>query len=156
MKGARWIAFVVLLLVGNIAAMGVLAAKSGDPTPRVIPNYYQRAVTYDAVMADQQASLELGWVARIRLDGGDAARLEVDLVDALGGPIDGATVTARVHHRSRADQQVDLALTETAPGRYAAPLVAAHAGLYETEIVAERDGARFVAARTVDRDRGWR
>jgi nitrogen fixation protein FixH len=146
--GARWIAAVVGLLVGNAIAMGVLLAEAGDPTPRVLPDYYRRAIAWDDTMAARRASAALGWTATPTLDGD---RVAVVLVDAAGAPVSGATVTVTARHRSRADGVVAATLDEAAPGRYLGDLALARPGLHELEVTARRAGATFLASALVER-----
>jgi len=146
-RGGRWIAAVVVLLVGNAAAMITLAATAGDPTSRVIPDYYQKAVRYDDVAAARAASAALGWTARISLE--DGALVAV-LTDRDGAPVTGAAVEVEVRPRVRADELVTVALVEVAPGRYQAPLPAGRRGLHDLALTARRDDAAFLAAAVIE------
>lgn len=143
----RWIGFVVFLLVANAVAMGYLVAKSGDPTPRVLPDYYAKAIAWDTIAAERGASDALGWSVTAHL--GDA--LEIELRDRDGAPLAGATIDASVRHRSRADHVLRIAPAESAPGRYAASVALAQPGLHVVELTAVRGAERFVTALVVER-----
>jgi nitrogen fixation protein FixH len=147
-KGGRfWIAFVVALLVGNAVAMGVLLAEAGDPTPRVLPDYYRKAIAWDETVEARRASAQLGWRATVDV----AARLiVVELVDRDGAALPGAAVEVAVRPRSRADRVATIALAESAPGRYVATWPRGAAGLHEVELIARRGDATFLFATTVD------
>jgi nitrogen fixation protein FixH len=148
-KGGRfWIGFVVALLVGNAAAMVFLIAKAGDPTPRVLPDYYRRAVAWDETAAVRRASAALGWSAEATWTDQE---LVVVLTDASGAPIRGATVAIVARHRSRADRRASLALSERGDGRYAGTLAAEQAGLHELEVTASRGSDTFVSTQVVER-----
>lgn len=147
---ARWIGGIVLLLAGNAVAVILLATRSGDPTPRTVPDAYRRAVAYDRTVAARAASDALGWRAEPHLvAAGRGDRLEVALLDRRGAPVAGAQVEASVRHRSRATGPT-VALVETAPGRYAAAVTAQGRGLHDVEVHATRGADRFLAARTLD------
>ena len=141
MKGRFWIAFVVGLLVTNAVAMGAMIAQAGDPTPRVLPDYYKKAVAFDETIAERRASAELGWVATVTRTGRDA---QVVLADAAGAPVAGAAVDVTIRPRSRADRLAAVTLTEAAPGRYAAAFAPGQRGLHEIEVRATRGAERFV------------
>ena len=147
-RGTVWIVIVVGLLVGNAVAMGVLVAEAGDPTPRVMPDYYRKAIAWDETVAARRASDALGWSARASLEGD---RLAVELVDATGAPLRGAAVTITARPRSRADEITAATLAEGAPGRYAAAVGLARAGLHEIEITARIGDAAFLATVLVER-----
>lgn len=147
-RGTLWIGFVVALLAGNVVAMGVLYTASGDPEGRVLPDYYRKGAAYDDVMAEERASLELGWRAQPSLRG---SGVEVQLADRDGAPIAGATVTVTVDPRGRADRTEAATLVEAAPGVYRGDVAAGARGLYVVAVRAERGEARFVASATVER-----
>jgi len=146
-RGTFWIAFVIALLAGNAVAMGVLLAESGDPSARVMPDYYRRAVAWDQSMADSQASADLGWAASARLVGGE---LEVTIAGADGAPVDRAAVTATVRHRSVATGAT--VTLQGGAGRYTARIAAAQPGLYVVDLVATRGAERFVSSLTIHRE----
>lgn len=149
MKSGRfWIGFVVALLVGNAAAMGVLIAKAGDPTPRVLPDYYARAVAWDETAAERRASAALGWSAEAAWTG---SQVVVVLTDASGAPVTGATVEIVARHRSRADRRTTVGLVERGAGRYAGTLAPAQIGLHELEVTASRGADSFVSTAVVER-----
>lgn len=143
----RWIVFVVGLLVANAVAMGWLVAESGDPSPRVLPDYYRKAVAWDDVAAARGASAALGWTATVRLGDG----LEVELRDRDGAPVPGAAVEATIRHQSRADHVLRASPVEAAPGRYAAVVGLARPGLHVVELSAVRGTDRFVTTVVVER-----
>ncbi len=148
MKGGRfWIGVVIMLLVGNAAAMAGMILTAGDPTPRVVPDYYRKAVTWDDTAAARDASRALGWSALPSVIEGQAV---VVLHDAAGAPLTGAAVEVSLRHRSRADHLQRLVLAETAPGRYQGAVSLAQRGVHEVEVRAQRGDAHFVFATAIE------
>jgi len=147
-KGHFWILFVILLLAGNMTAVGILFAKSGDPTPEVLPDYYQKAANYDQHLDEERASLALGWVATASLAD---AQVEVRIVDASGAPVRGATVGVTVDPLNRADRTATATLDETSPGVYRGAVADGPRGLYWVAIAADRDASHYISTVQVDR-----
>lgn len=142
--GGRWIAAIVVLLVGNAVAMVTLAARAGDPAARVIPDYYRKAVSWDHDAEARAASAALGWTFVTTIERGD---LVATVHDRAGATVTGATVDADLHPRVRADEHAQVRLTEVAPGRYAAPLHLARHGIHDVALTARRgDAAAFATA----------
>jgi nitrogen fixation protein FixH len=146
-RGRIWIAFVIALLVGNAAALGVLVAEAGDPTPRVLPDYYKKAIAWDETVAARRASADLGWRAAVSTT---PRGLTIELTDAGGAAVAGASVEIVARHRSRADQLLTIALDETEPGRYRGAFAPARRGLYELEITARRGDDTFLLTTVVE------
>lgn len=146
----KWIGMPVLLLAINAIAVGVLIVKSGDPSDRVVPDYYRRALEQDATLAALRASDELGWQAEARLAsiGVGVDRVEVVLADGAGRPIDRAHVSVEVRHRSRATGAAAV-LIERAPGRYTAEVDAQGSGLHVVDVKARRGAEHYAASRTI-------
>lgn len=151
--GGRWIALVVGLLAANAGVCLLLVIRSSDAAPSVIPDYYQRAVAWDDDVARQRASDALGWRLGAALeDAGPGVEVAVSLTGRDGAPVVGATVEAELRHRSRATGETRQ-LREIGPGRYAAALPLATAGLHVVAVVATRGDERFVGSVTVERGR---
>ena len=142
-----WPAFVVALLLMSFTAvlLTVLAARS-DGGAQVIDDYYEKAAAWDETMAEQAASEALGWQADVAIviaeDGHRA--VVVTLHDAHGEPLDrlAGTVRAFRPHLARAVAMHPLTPTDT-PGVYRQPFRLDEPGLWDFEVVAVRDGARY-------------
>ena len=150
-KGLFWILLVIGLLAGNGVAMAVLIAESGDPSDRVLPDYYRRAVAYDDTIAALRASDELGWQVGSRLVAAapGRARLAVTIADGAGAPVAGGSVEAEVRHRS-VGTPVAFALVEQAPGRYEVELPVAAVGLFVVDVRARRGEDHYAGHATVE------
>jgi nitrogen fixation protein FixH len=146
---SRWAwapAAVLVTLIG--AQVSVLAAVLDDPTFSTEPDYYRKAVDWDAHMARTRESAALGWTVRARVepaasDRGGEPSLSVVLSDQRGEPVAGARMQALAIFNARAARPLALALAEVAPGRYRAALGSYHAGLWELRLTAERAAERY-------------
>ena len=148
MKGARWIAFVVVLLLGNVAAVGALiAASSGDADRRVLPDYYRRAAAWNQTMSAEKQSLDLGWSARVALrpDG-----LTVGVTDGRGEPVHGGAVRITARPRARADATVVWTALEAEPGQYRTSVPLSSRGLWDLDIQVHRADVAWTTRRVVD------
>lgn len=86
--GTRWIVAIVVLLGGNMVAMGVLLGASRLGAPQVIPAYYEKAVRYNDAIDQAARNRALGWRVTARW----AGEVVADVVDREGVPLVGATV----------------------------------------------------------------
>jgi nitrogen fixation protein FixH len=141
----------VVLLVALIGTqVSVLAAVLDDPTFSTEPDYYRKAVDWDAHMARVRESQALGWSVRAQVEptalgSGRAPSLTLAISDRQGGPVAGARVQAVAFYNARAARPLVLAPTETAPGRYRTDFDAHHPGVWELRLTAERAGEHFEA-----------
>lgn len=141
---SRWAWAPAALLVTLIGTqVSVLAAVLDDPTFSTEPDYYRKAVDWDARMARARASDALGWSARVQVEPAapgslHAPSLMVALSDRDGKPVSGARLRAIALFNARAAQPLTLAPTEVAPGQYRAEFGPRHAGVWELRLTAER------------------
>ncbi|MEQ9104255.1 MAG: FixH family protein [Rhodothermales bacterium] len=154
-------AVVGLILLGMTSTFGVLIASRSDGGPRVIKQYYQKAVAWDSTAAVRQASVDLGWVldvSRSRTDG--QTELEVRIVDSDGRPISGLSGEMRLSRPQSTGVLERLPLEPyptpgTTPGATPAftlrafPTVSGR-GLWDVEVDVRTGETRFVG--TVRRD----
>lgn len=112
----RWIIAIVGLLAGNAVAMGVLVTSAQGSRAQVIPDYYERALDHDRVLAEAARSSKLGWQVDVDLT---RQAIAVEVRDAHGAPITGR-VTVTGHPRAHAVRAFDVALHATGPGSYRA------------------------------------
>jgi nitrogen fixation protein FixH len=145
-SGGRIWAWVPALLLGSLLGtqLTVLHYVLADPSFALESDYYRKAVSWDAQRELERASAALGWQAQ--LDAAPAAQatlLRVQLRDAGGGALAGATVRMQAFANARAAQQFELVLAETAQGSYSGELPSAAHGLWEFRLQATRGSARF-------------
>jgi nitrogen fixation protein FixH len=147
-KGWHVLAGLILffgIIIGTDAAFMVLAYRTFSG--QVASNPYEAGLAYNQTLERKKAQAALGWTATIS-DAGD--RLQVVIIDAAGGPVDGLKVRATLERPATEAGRLSLALTPSGEGRYAAPL--ALAGAWDVRVVAEgRDGAHFEAGRRLVR-----
>ncbi|HTV17066.1 MAG TPA: FixH family protein [Polyangiaceae bacterium] len=135
-----------LLLVSLIGIqLTVLSSVLDDPTFSTEPDYYRKALDWDARQARMRQSQALGWTARAALDetAPPARAVSVSITDALGDPVSGAVVRATAFPNARAGQTRELSFREAAPGVYRAELGPARPGVWELRCSAERGAQRF-------------
>jgi nitrogen fixation protein FixH len=110
-----------------------------DPAFAIEPDYYRKAVAFDSTLSTARRSATLGWSAStaiVREDSG--ASVTVTLADADRRPVAGASVTIDARFNARANDVLDVALQERAPGQYAGQLDVRHAGQWEVRVDAVR------------------
>lgn len=151
--GRLWpVALVLVLGVTVIANGAIYWTANHDRSFAVEPDYYQRAVDWDSTVARRQRSAALGWRADVTLAPPEAghATLTVRLAGADGLPLDSAQVRASASHNARGSEVFALRLLPTGPGRYAARIPSAQAGLWRIDLSAVRGDDEFVKRVTAD------
>ncbi len=146
----RWVGIIVGLLVGNALAVAVLLAMSSGQTGRqVLPDYYERAASWDSAMTEAQASADLGWRAEVVVEG---RALTITVVDRAGVPVAGAAVELTVVPRGRVDATVTSTAVASAreAGVYRVTLAGARRGLHDVALRVVRGDERFVDDRLID------
>ena len=137
------------LLVGTLLCLplmstGVLATLAhSDPSFSVEPDWYNKAVDWDASKARRQASAALGWsVSQVGAELQDPVLL-LRVADAAGQPLVGADVRVEAFHVARASERQNLVLNERAPGQYAAPARLDRPGQWELRVRVAAQGQEF-------------
>lgn len=154
-KERIWPTMIVTALLGNVV-LGVVLVRvaKGDRHFAVEANYYQKAVGWDATMAQDARSAALGWemapsLGALRADGTDS--LLLTLQTAAHEPIAGAAVTLEAMPVAYAGEVRRVTLTATAePGRYLAVGVIGRTGLWELRLAATRGDDRFTENLRID------
>lgn len=132
----RWPAAIIAVLVGQVAFGIWMAHIAGsDPHFAVEPNYYARAVNWDATMAQSRKDRALGWRATATLTRsvGRSAALHVALVDSTGAMVVADSVSAEavaIAHSTIIDR---VTLAANADG-YTTPVAVAANGLWEIQL----------------------
>jgi nitrogen fixation protein FixH len=136
----RWAWFPVGLL-GLLVTVQVVLFKlsSGDDSFAIEPEYYQKAVNWDARAREREISERLGWQAQATIvQTGTASTLRVILLDRTAAPLRSATLAVDAFPNSRATQVQHLALREVSPGVYEGELRITHGGEWEVRLQAKR------------------
>ena len=104
---------------------------------------YEDGVAFNRRIARQDAQARLGWTAAAAAD---PLAARVELRDAGGVPLRGLEVTGRLERPATEAGRLDLRFTETAPGRYEAPL-RQPSGAWDLTFTARAGGQAFEGAR---------
>jgi nitrogen fixation protein FixH len=152
-RGWRWPAAMVAVLVITVAANGMLWYEANsDPAFAVVPDYYDKALHWDAHMAQDARNRTLGW--RLAAELGAPVRagrtLEVSLADSAGRLIEGATVRVAAVRVARSADEVRAVAAPRAGGGYSATLPDRGAGRWELRFDVTRGGDHFTATIVVD------
>ncbi len=130
----------------------IMRIAGSDPSVVVEADYYQKAVDYDAELAQARRNLALGWRLEPTLApvGPDhRAAVRVALRDSAGAPLTGASVRVQGFSIARSATVVAATLRPDADG-YAGELPVAHLGRWELRVTATRGGERFTAVERLD------
>lgn len=139
-----WPGFIITLLSIAIgASFTILYFAQSDGGPQVIPDYYEKSVSYDELYDARQASIELGWEVDVRLTG---AQGELMVRDRAGDPVSGAQGTLTFYRPSLADAVDSVELSERAgdPGLYDFEDAAKLRGYWDLKIKLERGEEAFI------------
>ena len=151
-KGMQWPIGVAAVLTLTVAAnIYVMVRANDDPSVAIAPDYYQRAVRFDADQALRQRSERLGWrvtLGAARMSASEATVTAV-LVDSTGAPVHDAIVRIAAHAVARSND-VFTATATPAGDRYLAVLPVNRGGLWDMDVEAVRGSERFVATQRLD------
>jgi len=146
-KGWLWAwgpGLVLAALIGT--QLTVLHSVLDDPSFALEPDYYRKAVAWDARRDLERASQALGWHAQLAAAPAPQARgieLRVQLSDARGGPLGGAAVRVQAFANARAARVLEASLVESTPGTYTGEVPSSVLGLWEFRLEATRGADRF-------------
>ena len=151
-QGLQWpigvATVLVLAVLGNIY---VAVRANIDPTVAIQPDYYQKAVRYDADQALRRRSERLGWRVTLQATRTTDAEAEVTavLVDSTGALVRGAVVRIAARAVVRSNDVFSATAIE-AGDRYLAAVPVIRGGLWDFDVEAVRGGERFVATQRLD------
>lgn len=139
-RRSRWIPwvfvafFVVVAAVQGVLIWFALESFSGLSTD----NAYQRGIAYNRTLAAEAAEAGLGWGVTLawRPDPMVPAkgRLEVEVLDRLGQPLQGAEIKARLRRPVGPESVVETMLEPDMPGRYAVDLALPLRGQWDVDL----------------------
>jgi nitrogen fixation protein FixH len=142
-RGAHWPFVLAGLLAAGVAAnVYLLVRASTDPSFSVEPDYYAKAVAWDAHAEQLRKDADLGWKADLSTG---AEGVVVRLSDRDGRPVAGARVDIEAFALARGNQVVRGSLIEAADHAYRAELPVRRPGLWEFRLTAVRDADTFTA-----------
>lgn len=137
-----WPLVVIGLLAMSFTICGITVwAALKDPAASVVePNYYQRAIDWDAGRKAWRSPSQAGWVVTSSVFTRDAHGI---LRVEIAGRSSDEGLQAVVYHKSHANNKADLMLVRTAPGVYEALLPSNLSGLWKVEARDETLGVKF-------------
>jgi len=151
MNRPAWIigpALVGLITVSTmIGAAALIYHAHADPSFAVETDYYDKAVHWDDSAAQERRNVELAW--RLRISAEPSVGLELTIVDGVGLPIDGASVTVEAFHNARSADRVALAPMDCGGGVYRQAAEFSRPGIWEFRFVARRGADTFTAVRQI-------
>ena len=146
-SGRLWAWAPGVLLSGLLGTqLTVLHSVLDDPSFALEPDYYRKAVAWDAQRALERGSRALGWHATLVAEPAPQARglaIRVQLLDARGEPLRGARLRLAAFSNARAARVLEASPSETAPGTYTAEIPSSVFGLWEFRLEATRGPDRF-------------
>ncbi|MFN8574189.1 MAG: FixH family protein [Gemmatimonadaceae bacterium] len=155
MKKGRWWPIGITVFLGVFVVSNIwVAVIASDPNALTVePDYYAKAVNYDSTMRQMATNGQLGWrlvptLTAVTRDSG--AVLNVDLRDASGAPLSGATVSVVAIHNLIANQPVAATLGERSDGAYSVRLPLHRTGQWELTFDVRRGKDRFTADLRLD------
>jgi nitrogen fixation protein FixH len=143
----RWPLLIVGFLGTNLLVCATLiVVATADRDGSVEPDYYQKAVAWDATAAAKRASVALGWKASWTMGALERGEREVrlSLTDSAGGAVDDAACRVQVFHQARSSDRRAVDLSRVAPGEYVARVAIVPSGLCEVRLVARRGSDSFI------------
>ena len=154
--GWIWPWLVGALLVCTAGGQAImLYAATHDPTFAIEPDYYNRAVAWDTTMANDRATIALGWKASAAMSSAVGpgstidATVHVAVVDRDGTPVRGARVRATAVHNLDGSHQTSVSFVADGD-TYVATMVGARRGLWELRLDVTRDDAHFTPLLRLD------
>ncbi|MFO0728902.1 MAG: FixH family protein [Myxococcota bacterium] len=149
--GSRYILLVLGLLGFSVATcIALFAFATRDPSFAVEKNYYQKAVDFDRLRAEEEASDRLGWVVEVEpIKVAKEGEVTLVLKDATGHLLAGAHGTVEAFANARAAQHQTGALEELGPGKYRVKMVIGRAGSWELRLRLERGPDVFTDVKRV-------
>lgn len=149
MRGAYWPWFLTALLVGGVVLnVAMVLRAADDPSFAIEPDYYQKAIDWDASRRAEYESQALGWsieldVSLERRHHDGCLLVRTKLKDKFGRPIADADLSLDAVHLARSNRLLHASLSHHS-GDYSARLPGCRPGLWEFSFVAERGGERFL------------
>jgi hypothetical protein len=138
------VALLGLMLVGWTVMM-TLAVR--DPGFSLEPDYYKKALSWDAQQAQNGENARLGWRVEMNQVGVASAVVpavfEIRLHDSKGVPIEGARASIEAFYNARASQRLSSDLAEGEAGQYRFALPIRHGGLWEFRLTVRRGTLTF-------------
>lgn len=147
-KGRFWALVPVGLLGLTLVGWAVMITIAvDDPGFAVEPNYYQKALHWDAQQAQHAENERLGWrvdLAQVsRSSSGRNATFVVRVHDHGGRSISGARISVEAFFNARAAHRISAKLTEVGNGSYRLEMPIQEPGLWEFRLAVRKGPTLF-------------
>jgi nitrogen fixation protein FixH len=145
----RWIPWAIAGCFAVVIAVNLALTYFAvhSDTGLVTEHPYELGTGYNRVLDDAAVQAALGWQGELHFRAANhlGGTIDIDLRDRDGQPLSGLSVSARLVRPLGGVADAELATTELAPGRYAAPVSLAEPGQWEVRVAARRgtDVLRF-------------
>jgi hypothetical protein len=151
-KGRFWAYVPIALLAAMLTGFGVLIAIAvDDPGFAVEPDYYKKALSWDAKQEQDRLNRALAYeLALSTAPAPGGVELTLAVGRAGGAPLTAAQVRVEAFHNARAAEIFDVELEEGPPGNYHGSLPIRRAGLWEFRVDVSHQGSRYT--QTIRRD----
>lgn len=138
-SGKHWPIGIVVALLLFVAGNAVVIRLAVAPDAVAHdPQYYQRAMNFDAEQAVRARQARLGWRVEAQAEASaPASRLRISVTDAQGAPVSGATVRVSAFHLAHANTIVE-ARAEARGDAYEASVPISTAGRWQVAIDVRR------------------
>ena len=143
-----WPGIIIGLLAAQMLLLLTMAyIATSDRSFAVEPDYYQKALHWDQLAAQDRKNQQLGWSAHIKVS--QAADLmkrrdvTCTLTNSAGEPLSGVSVELVAFPHARGEERLTLELAEQGEGKYATNMPVTRSGLWEFRITASRESHRF-------------
>lgn len=154
-KHRVWPTIIITVLLGNLALGVVLYRVANDDTHAAVePDYYRKALAWDATQAQAARNAALGW----RVDASlpplaptGPTMLTLEVRDAAGAPLTAPVATLEARQVAHADEVVTASATgDATPGEVRIPLALGREGLWELRLTIDRGADRFTEQLRLD------
>lgn len=135
-----WIVFVFFAVVVGVDSFFIVRAIGSFPGEEV-KNSYVLGLDYNREVERREKQANLGWSARAGLQEVDSRLLVVSIADRASEPVSGLSVSATYHVKGQGNDEREVTLSETSPGRYEARIDAPDKSRIEVAFAARRDAS---------------
>lgn len=138
LTGRRVLAIILGFFATVFAVNIVMVWLAVDSFPGLVSrDAYREGLAWNRTLDAKRAQDRLGWRVAVGLTGTGLARsVAAEFRDRAGVPLSGMAVTARLIRPVVQGHDLTLTLTETAPGRYTAPVALPFAGNWRLAVEA--------------------
>ena len=153
--GRHWPFVIALMLLAHASIMiGTIIHVGAKRDTYVDPAYYAKSVDWDTQRAMKEAADNAGWTVRISSEfveqSPDQRRVQIELRDADGQPIEDALVELICYHPAQISNRFDEVVLHDQNGVYAKGLPIARPGIWYAELTIQRRGVRALVTKDLD------